>query len=113
MITTKYGLSCTGSYIQKFRGGETNDSHSMIEKYINNYVTEQWRIKTLRESFDMTDSMSIHSRSTTGDQSLNDIQMNDSSSFDVEEAMDEYNGTPDDIDILNIDATDDLSALIM
>ena len=39
MIQIKYGLSCTGSYIQKFHGGETNDSHSMMEKYINNCVT--------------------------------------------------------------------------
>ena len=61
----------------------------------------------------MTDSMSIHSRSTSTNPSLNDIQRNDLSSFDVVEAMVAYDDTPDSIDILHIDAADDLSALIM
>ena len=93
MIQTRKGVSCTGSYLLKFHERKTNDSHSMMEKYIKNYVTEQWRIKTLRESFDMTDSMSISSRSNTSNISLNDIQSNDSSRFDVAEAMVEYDDT--------------------
>ena len=66
----------------------------------------------LRDSFAMTDSMFNLTGSTTSDPSLTNIQSDDSFSFDVTKAMKEYHDIPDNIDILNIDAADDLSILM-
>ena len=117
MIQTKEGISCTASYLLKFQKGEITDTRSLMKKYINEYL-KQWRPptkrtpigETFRDSFAMTDNMSIFTGSATSDPSLTSIAL----SFDVGKAMEEYHDIPNniDIDILDIDATDDLLCLM-
>ena len=91
MIQTKGGISCTVTYLSKFRKGKPYDFHSLMKKYIHTHLKFHWepphkrkrKARTSGDSLLVIDNMSNLTEPTTANQSLSNTQGNNSPTFDV------------------------------
>ena len=82
VLQTKNGISCTGTYFNKFQNGEIYDPRSLMKKYINEYLSKCWKPPRKRRpkggksinSFCVDGSMSTLTGTTTGNPYLTNIQ---------------------------------------
>ena len=104
MIKTKCSISCTTTYLGKFKKVETHDFHSLMRKYIKSYLNFHWKqprkrkrkAGTSRYYISVTYSISTITKSTTGNLSSSNIQGDDSPSFNVMEALNNDSTQSDD-----------------